>query len=204
MVWNSLWPDGTTSVKQNSSTGQQNTSYIETSMNQDHFWNRGTDEDGHHKAINMKNYADTSTGAPSDAPIATGFDGVFYVKQVNGRNAGFYRNSNGVFQCVPGFISGSANINSGYQNIVTVPDGCYGNIWLFRNDNSSAFGFGSFKATGGICQAFCVQVLPGNTTTPQLPFRFGSGDQVSGLNLRIRTSDAPSGVYEYRIQFWGF
>jgi len=202
MPWNSLWPDGAKSVKANTAPGQQNTGYTETNMNKDHFWNIGTDEDGHHRAVNMMNYADTATGAPADAPIATGFDGVFYVKQVNGRNAGFYRNSNGIFQAVAGFISGSANITSSYQNIVAVPDGCYGNIWMFKNDSSNAMGFGSFKAAGGVCQAYCVQTLPGNTSTPQLPFRFGSADQVSGLNFRARVSDAPSGVYEYRIQFW--
>jgi len=202
MVWNSLWPDGTKSVKQNTTPGQQNTAYTETTMNNDHFWNIGADEDGHHRAVNMMNYADTATGAPADAPIATGFDGVYYIKQVNGRNAGFYRNSDGIFQAVPGFISGSANITGSYQNIVALPDGCYGNVWFFKNDSSNAMAFGSFKCAGSIYQAYCLHIYPGNTATLQFPMRFGSADQVSGLNLRVRTSDGPTGVYQYRIQFW--
>ncbi len=202
MTWNSIYPDGAKSVRQNVTPGQQNTTYTQTNMNKDHFWNIGTDEDGHHRAINMENYTDTAIGAPVDAPIATGMDGVFYLKQVNSRIQGFYRNSNGIYQFVPGFISGSASITSSYQNIVTVPDGSYGNIIFFTNDANQMTAFGSYKAAGGVCQAYCVPVFFGNSQTLALPFRFGNGDQASGLNLRVRTSDAATGTYQYRIQFW--
>ena len=84
MVWNSLWPDGSKSVKQNTTPGQQNTTYIENSMNNDHYWNIGVDEDGHHRSIQMKQFINSAIGAPADAPIATGMDGAMYLKAVAG------------------------------------------------------------------------------------------------------------------------
>lgn len=202
MVWSSFWPDGSKSVKQNTGPGQQNTTYIKTTQNNDHFWDIGTDEDGYHRRVSMERYSDTAIGAPTDAPIPTGMDGVYYLKQANSRIAGFYRNASGIFQSVPGFITGNANITTSYQNILVLPDNCYGQVWLFKSDDTNAMGFGSFKCSSAVCQAYCVQTLPGNTSTPQLPFRFGSADQVDGLNFRVRVSDAPQGVYQYRFMFW--
>jgi len=170
-------------------------------MNKDHFWNIGTDEDGRHRAINMENYADTAVGAPIAAPIAAGMDGVIYLQTTSGRVQGFYRNVNGIYQFIPAFIVGTAAINSSYTNIVSLPDNTYGNIIMFKADSGENVAFGSFKAVGGVCQAYAAAIFPGNSSTAVVNLRFGNGDQASGLNFRARTSNASAGSYQYRITY---
>lgn len=202
MVWNSLYPDGTKSVKQNTLPGQQNTTYSETTLNQDHFWNIGTNEDGNHKRVSMEDYASTAIGAPADSPIPTGMDGVYYLKPANGRIAGFYRNASGIYQSVPGFISGSVALTTSYQDVVVLPDDCYGQIFFFTTDSTQAMSSGYFKCGGGVCQAYCNSQTIGNSTSQILPMRYGNGDQVSGLNLRVRISAGTVATYQYRVTFW--
>jgi len=50
---------------------QQNTTYVETTMNVDHYWNIGVNEDGHHKVVQM-------TKSAGDVTIATSMDNVIY------------------------------------------------------------------------------------------------------------------------------
>jgi hypothetical protein len=79
MVWSSTWPVGTVAVGDNTLTGQANTTYVETTMNVDHYWNIGGDEDGHHKFVQCPK---TETGGtPSNPTVATGMDGALYLKQ---------------------------------------------------------------------------------------------------------------------------
>lgn len=67
MVWNSTAPDGTKSVATNRQILQDNTTYTETEMNKDHFWNIGADEDGHHKhCIMQKSATDPIPGTNMD------------------------------------------------------------------------------------------------------------------------------------------
>ena len=89
MPWNSTWPVGSISVKANRVVGQQNTTYIETTMGnsivgtnttatRDHFWNVGTNEDGRHRFIQSPKF--TVGGNPADPVLGTGMDGVRYIK----------------------------------------------------------------------------------------------------------------------------
>lgn len=78
MVWTSIWPVGTSSVKGNKAAGVANTAYIETTMNVDHYWNDSGNTDGHHKFVQMPK---TGTAAvPADATLATGMSGNIYLK----------------------------------------------------------------------------------------------------------------------------
>ena len=90
MAWSSTFPDGTQSVKANQPIGQGNTTYIETTMNNDHYWNIGANENGRHKSINMKNLA-SDPAAPS-----AGMDGVIYLKLANATAQGFFKNTRGL------------------------------------------------------------------------------------------------------------
>ena len=203
MVWNSTWPDGSKSVKQNTIPGQQNTTYTETTLNNDHFWNIGTDEDGHHRAINMLNYADTASGAPADAPIATGMDGVFYLKTTSGRVQGFYQNAAGIYQYIPAFLSGTAALTSSYTTVINVPDNTYGQIWIWRQGNNSDVSFGSFIAQSSVCQAFSAAIDLNGSSTPVFNVHYGNGTAASGLNVRAKvTGNASAGTYNYRIIYW--
>lgn len=60
MTWNSVWPDGTVSVKANETPGRQNTTYIETNSQKDHYWAEDANNDGHHKKIEMPNISNIS------------------------------------------------------------------------------------------------------------------------------------------------
>jgi len=61
MTWNSLWPDGTLSVKANETPGAQNTAYIETKQKLDHYWNEDSNNDGHHKKVEMPNISEIAS-----------------------------------------------------------------------------------------------------------------------------------------------
>lgn len=78
MPWNNNWPDGTQSVKQNRPTGQQNTNYIQTEMNKDHFWNSGVNQDGHHKWAQMVATNDADKSLQTNASNATDIDLTYF------------------------------------------------------------------------------------------------------------------------------
>ena len=114
MTWNSSWPLGTVSVSANQSTGQQNTSYIETNMGnvavgtnldttRDHFWDVDASLDGRHRYINSVGF--TVGGAPDDPVIGAGMDGVSYLRELTSTLSTaqqdvqpFYRNATQVMQ----------------------------------------------------------------------------------------------------------
>ena len=58
MPYNSVWPDGTVSVKANEATGKQNTTFVEVELKKDHYFNEDATNDGHHKKVEMPNIAD--------------------------------------------------------------------------------------------------------------------------------------------------
>jgi len=78
MPWNSTWPQGSLSVKSNRASGNQNTTYIETTASVDHFWNESANKDGHHLQVQMPMQG--TPAVPTDPTLATEMDGVFYYK----------------------------------------------------------------------------------------------------------------------------
>lgn len=100
MSWNSVFPDGSKSVKQNEAIGQANTTYIEDTMgnstntSKDHYWDIGTNEDGHHRAVQFKNYEDSFSGAPTDPTLATDMVLALYARD----GTGFMRNAAQIMQ----------------------------------------------------------------------------------------------------------
>ena len=78
MSWNTDSPDGTKSVKANNDILQANTTYTETEMNKDHFWNIGADEDGHHKFAQMPKYTDGAVATPTSPTLDAGMDLAFF------------------------------------------------------------------------------------------------------------------------------
>ena len=90
MPWNSVWPNGAVSVKANETPGLENTTYTETTLNNDHYWNIGSDEDGRHKFVNMPNQ-------DPEPSIATGMDGLLYAFE-NVSSQPFFKNNDSVMQ----------------------------------------------------------------------------------------------------------
>ena len=206
MPWNSLSPDGTKSVKQNTTPMLQNTAYIEASMNTDHYWNIGVDEDGHHKSVQMEDFANTATGAPADAPIATGMDGCTYLRTVSASDAriqGFYRNTNGIYQFIPAFKSGSTALTGSYATVTSVPAHSYGEIYMFLDNDSDNMAMGFFKSGAAVVQTYASMTQFSGSSTAKTNLKFGNGAEASGLNIRARVKDGSNGTYLYRIVYWG-
>ena len=212
MPWNSTWPLGTTSVKANRPTGQENTTYIETTMGnsivgtntnttRDHFWNVGADEDGRHRFVQSPAF--TVGGNPDDPVIGSGMDGVRYLKLTNGTVQGFYRNVEGIYEYIPTFLSGTHVVTASFTNMVTVPDNVYGEIFMYttalgRNSGQSGF----FKATSGVCEAWAYGMRIQGDTDALYNVQFGNGSNASGLNIRVIRDQASAGLtWNYRITY---
>ena len=198
MVWSDVSPNGSISVNANTSSMQANTAYIETTMKRDHYWNEGTDEDGHHKQIQI-------TKLSADATVDTGMNGVMYIKEASASNTrieGFYRNADGIYQYIPSFQEGSAlSISSSYANVTTVPDNCYGNIYMYRTD-AADMAYGFFKATGGVVNSFSCATFLGSGDTAKLNLVFANSGEASDLNIKAKTSTAGAGSYDWKVIYW--
>lgn len=77
-AWSATAPDGTKSVKANETIIQGNTTYTETELNKDHFWNIGADEDGRHKFAQMPKYEDGVPATPTSPTMAAGMDLAYF------------------------------------------------------------------------------------------------------------------------------
>lgn len=82
MPWHSTWPLGTASVKANRPTGADNTTYIETTMKVDHYFNQSAPNDGKHKQVRMPEL--------TSAPATGGNIGALYTKESG--SAGLFTN----------------------------------------------------------------------------------------------------------------
>lgn len=92
MTWNSTWPIGNISVKDNRPPGQQNTTYIETTMGnavigtntadtRDHFWNVDATIDGYHRHVKLVGF--TEGGITKDPVIdGSSANAVMYSRQL--------------------------------------------------------------------------------------------------------------------------
>lgn len=212
MPWNSQWPIGNISVKANRTSGQQNTTYIETTMGnsivgtntnttRDHFWNVGSNEDGRHRFIQSPAF--TVGGIPANPVLGVGMDAVEYVKVTNGRAERFHRNAAGIYQHVPSFISGTVVLTSSFSTIVSLPASVYGEIFLFTTAAGEVSGqAGFFKTNNATCEAWSYGERVQGGSTAVYPVRLGNGSDASGLNLRARSDEASSGLtWNYRITY---
>jgi len=214
MVWQTTCPVGTQSVRANKQVFQDNVNYIQTYMGnevvgtngnatRDHFWNVDANLDGHHRFV--KSPAFTVGGIPADPVIGTGMDGVIYLKTTNGRVEGFYRNSNGIYQFIPSYLTGTTTISSGssFVNITTIPDETYGELFFYNSNspnNKYAAQIGFYKATGGLCQTWALNYQVEGTGSAVNALKFGNGSDASGLNIRARRADAGSTLIDWNYK----
>jgi hypothetical protein len=218
MPWNSTWPLGTSSVKGNRTRGQQNTTYIEETLgNQpigsqppapakvaDHFWDIDADHDGRHRFVQSPGF--TVGGNPDDPTLGTQMDGCIYLKEVNsdvGRVEGFYRNTQGIYQFIPSFISGSVVLNgSNFVNIEALPPNVYGEIFLYRTSSGRGQGqMGFFKTDATICDAWSYGLRLQGDSTAKYNIRLANGSDADGLNLRAILDFSNNTNWNYRITY---
>ena len=198
MVWNSTSPDGTKSVKANTTPMQQNTTYTETTLNVDHYWNIGTNEDGRHKQVQMPKTE--AGGSPSDITLGTGMD---LKEAASGTVQGYYRNSVNIYQFIPAFLTGTVVLNkSTYVTVDTLPNNTYGyvNVWIAGTSRDISFGF--FKAEGGICNAFAYLTQFSGSSTNKFIVNFENYDGGGSLALKAKAEGGAASTYQYRITYW--
>lgn len=125
MVWTSVAPDGSKSVKANEATMLANTSYIETEMDKDHFWDTGVDEDGRHRFAQMPKYEDGEVSTPTSPTIAAGMDLAYFsrlktaIESVDQQDVQPYvRNANAIMQLLG--IRACGVFNVGGAGLTTV------------------------------------------------------------------------------------
>ena len=125
MSWNSTSPDGTKSVKDNNPIIQANTTYTETEMNKDHFWNIGGDEDGRHKFAQMPKYTDGAVATPTSPTIAAGMDLAYFARLKTAAEATaqqdvqpYIRNASAIMQVLGIRACGVFNVAGGVSTTV--------------------------------------------------------------------------------------
>lgn len=195
MTWTSNWPDGSKSVRGNESAGTGNMSYIENKMKLDHYWNEDANKDGHHKIIQM-------TEEATDPALATGMDGAIYLKSDGSRIQGFYRNTNGIYQFIPAFLSGTVNMSTSTTNIVAVPANVYGEIFMWNGDAAGSSAKGFFHSDGTKVYAYAVGFLASGSSTTSSIIRFENSITSTDLTIKgwLSTSLGTT-LFNYRITY---
>jgi len=194
MAWTSVSPVGSQSVKANRPAMAANTVYIETTMGNvaagtntastpDHFWNISSALDGHHRHIRSPKF-EKPAGTAADPAIGTGMDGVQYIKLVNSdvaRVECFYRNSQGIYQTSPSYITGTFSSSSAYTNVgaTAIPINCYGEIFCiadggtrkyvqkgyFFSDTTKTYTFASREKVQGTSEGYFLEFANGSDST---------------------------------------
>lgn len=105
MVWRTTCLDGAQSAAANVSITQDNTDYIQKVMgdvsnnDRDHFWNIDeASKDGRHRQVQMQNFADIYSGAPTTPTLATGMDLALSVLTNGSLPEVVLKNSSGIMQ----------------------------------------------------------------------------------------------------------
>jgi len=213
MTWNSTSPNGSISVKANRPPMQQNTTYIESTMGnsavgtnsvtvRDHFWSVGANEDGRHRFIQSPGF--TVGGNPDDVIQGTGMDGIYYLKLVNGQFQWFRRNAIDIYQATPNTLTGTHVVTNNFTTMIAVPANVYGEIFMFVPATNSEFTgqTGFFKSSATVCESWAHGLKIQGTSSGRVNLEFGNGSDASGLNIRVKTSEATNNLtWQYRITY---
>lgn len=223
MTWDASTPNGTLSVRANKIKFVNDFTYIQDTMGntvsdiayatsqKDHFWAAaGTDLEGHHRWVKMPAF--TVGGTPSDPgnPLGTGIDGIFYFKS-DGLSTptvtGYFRNNSYIYQVFPIVKTGSILINdaTNYITLTSVPDGVYGDIYLYNaNIDTSEFSGQTafFKSRNGTVQSWTQTLLRDGSSTATANLKFGNGTEASGLDIRVRLQTLNAiGTWNYILTY---
>lgn len=201
-VWNPVWPNGAVSVRANTIPGQQNTNYINSIENVNHYWNVGANFDGNHRFIQMPNQA-------IDVALTASMDGALYIKPASVNDPSinlFYVNATGIVQATPTFQKGSVSLpsSSAYVNVgAAIPQHSYGVIYMFTDDDVGNMAMGFFVAGTTTVNCYTNVTLTGSMSGSTQNVRFGNGSTASGLIIRAqRNTGLTTGPYQYRIYSW--
>lgn len=197
MTWTNPVVDGTKSVAFNKAAMNNNTAYIETKLQLDHYWDEDANKDGHHKLVEM-------TAEAADPPISADMDAVYYTKAtVEGRNEGWYRNSDGIYQNIPSYKAGNLSITSTstFVTVTAVPINVYGEIFIYYTGQNE-IQHGSFVSDATTVNCFStLEKIKSNTDSRPRFIEFANGSDASALNIRARRDSGTSGTWYYRVTY---
>lgn len=222
MVWNSVAPIGTLSVKNNRLKIGDNFTYIELNMGntapdlpktnliKDHFWNVGDSFAGRHRYVNMPKF--TVSGVEEDPLVGADMDGVFYLKEHAGTVQGYFKNNSGglnsgIYQFVPGYLFGAAIVpsSSTYSTVVAVPPNTWGEIYMWTTAlGRSSMVTGFFRSDASKVEAWSITNIRQGISPPDsaAALKFANGPDALGLNILARSQDASSGLaWNYRVMW---
>lgn len=212
MPWNSTWPLGSVSVKTNRPTGQENTTYIETTENVDHFFNIAANKDGHHNVIQQP--AQFNAGVPVNPakPVAP-MSGKLYVRTVsdaagndNSRQL-FFRQDfyDNAYQISPVYRSGVVALNGAtFSTVTSIPQNVYGTIWIWKVGTTN-IQTGTFISDNTVVNVFSTRIkIQGLSADSDRWVEFGNGSNASGLNIQaLRDQQSGNGNFNWKLFFYG-
>lgn len=212
MVWNSDWPVGTVSVRANRVTGNQNTTYIETTMGKsvvgtntdatrDHFWAIDPNLDGRHRFIQSPVFTD-GVGAALNPVLGASMDAIIYAKTTNAEAQWFHKNvdnNDNLYQITPNQLLGTKVLTGSYATVIAVPANVWGEIFMYATNgtaNQSRYRTvrGFFRSDATTVNTFAYAYLVEGSSTATIGVKFGNGSDASGLNIRARSEEATTGL----------
>lgn len=204
MVWRTTFPDGSKSVKANESIGQDNTTYIKTTMQLDHFWDESA-SDGYHRKVS---YPASNT----DLTVGVGMAGSHYIRRISAdapTQEVFYRKSTGeIYQVTPTVLTGTKATNDSYSNLVAVPKNVYGDIFMYKNA-AGTIGLvqaGTFYSDASYVYAYATRSRIDGTNNTTTFLYFANYVDTVNLNIRVRRGEFGSssdGTWNYIVTYRG-
>ncbi len=222
MPWNSTSPDGSISVASNRTKIQDNFTWIETklgntavgtstSSTRDHFWNVSATLDGRHRFIQSPIF--TVGSLPVRPSLGTGMDAMFFLSDGDGIPQWYHGcDEQTTYQVTPGYLAGTKILDPDddgeYHTLIAVPPSMWGDIFMWRDGDGSG-DEGTFRGQTGFLrsgsskvQAWAYAIQSENTAGFKYNLKFGSGNDASGLNIRVKVVAADANhTWNYRISF---
>lgn len=216
MVWHSLFPVGSVSVRANKSIGQDNTTYIETTMGntiagtdnsdtRDHFWAVSVTLDGRHRFIQSPKF-EAPAGTAADPVMGAGMDACIFFRNVNadvGRVEGFYKTSDlptgnypNRYQFIPSFMSGTFAVTNTFSTITAIPKNVYGEIYMSRVASSGSNTIQSGWFQSGNASLSAVAYTESDSSGAPLNSLIFTD---SGFNLQVKTKSGAVGNWNFQI-----
>ena len=194
MTFTTNWPDGTKSVRVNRTNGNNNMSYIQTTMQKDHYWNEDATKNGHHRKVDMPKSLSNPTLVN---------DGVLFAKNTTDtKTEVFYTNNSKTYQLSPTFKSGTKTLGANYVTVDSVPTNVYGEIVMWRGSQIQT---GTFISDATKVYTFSTLIkIKSNTDARPRFVEFGNGAEASGFDIQAKIGSGSSGTvgdWEYRITY---
>jgi hypothetical protein len=184
MAWNPVFPTAATIISQSVTGFQGNWSYIETTMQRDHFWDDSNPNyDGRHNVVQMPSQA-------VNPAIGTDMRMAFYCATASAQDVPHFRNSDAVYQ-IPFGKTGNTPLPASTSPITIVDftgeAASYGYFMMFDTTISGRFATCWYKWRGGSLTIAFAQVVGSSWTSLQVD---GGGTAIQLVNTSTNLRNA--------------